>query len=324
MNNRLKYWNRIAKAYLLPTTSQLTFWHGEPEINFISDYENPKEYFMKFHYKANYKGHFDNNGIPKLDYKGSLGMQYNPIAISQYGLGNYNLFLNNGDESNFKKFHSVAKWLVTNLELNTKGIPVWHHNFDYEYKQKLKAPWYSGLAQGLGLSVLLRAYLETKENMFLDSYNKAWISFTKQINDGGIIYIDKNKDPWIEEYIVSPPTHILNGFIWALWGVYDAWKMDNNNEAKILFNKCIKTLKLNISSYDNNYWSFYERSNTLVPMLASPFYHKLHIVQLKILGKISNEDYFSKTAIKWESYSKSFYKKNRALIGKALFKVFYY
>jgi hypothetical protein len=201
---------------------------------------------------------------------------------------------------------------------------VWNHNFDYEYKQKLKAPWYSGLAQGLGISVLLRAYSETNQQRFKDCYKKAWLSFNKETKDGGVIYIDKNNNQWIEEYIVSPPTHILNGFIWALWGVYDAWKIDNNHEAKILFKKCINTLILNISSYDSNYWSYYEKSNTFLPMLASPFYHKLHIIQLKILGKISNEIIFTNTALKWEKYNKSFYKRNKALVGKGLFKVFYY
>ena len=38
-------------------------------------------------------------------------------------------------------------------------------------------------------------------------------------NAGGVIFEDKKKDFWIEEYIVHPPTHILNGFIWALFGV---------------------------------------------------------------------------------------------------------
>ena len=54
---------------------------------------------MKFHYKANYKDYIDKNGIPMLNYHGNIGLQYNPIAISQYALGNYNLFL----DSNNKK-----------------------------------------------------------------------------------------------------------------------------------------------------------------------------------------------------------------------------
>ena len=36
----------------------------------------------------------------------------------------------------------------------------------------------------------------------------------------GVNYKDSNGDNWIEEYIVFPPTHILNGFT-GLWGLYD-------------------------------------------------------------------------------------------------------
>ena len=37
---------------------------------------------MLFESKANYNGHYDNNGIPLLNYHGDIGLQYNPIAIS--------------------------------------------------------------------------------------------------------------------------------------------------------------------------------------------------------------------------------------------------
>ena len=41
---------------------------------------------MLFESKANYNGHYDNNGIPLLNYHGDIGLQYNPIAISQWSL----------------------------------------------------------------------------------------------------------------------------------------------------------------------------------------------------------------------------------------------
>ena len=31
--NKIKYWNRIFKAYVLGRTSHLSFWHEEPKIN---------------------------------------------------------------------------------------------------------------------------------------------------------------------------------------------------------------------------------------------------------------------------------------------------
>ncbi len=39
---------------------------------------------------------YDASGIPQLDYHGHIGLQYNPIAIAQFGLGNYNLWKTGG------------------------------------------------------------------------------------------------------------------------------------------------------------------------------------------------------------------------------------
>ena len=50
---------------------------------------------------------------------------------------------------------------------------------------------------------------------------RAFQSFQRPVSDGGVLVEDDRGHVWIEEYLVDPPSHILNGFIWALWGVYD-------------------------------------------------------------------------------------------------------
>ena len=279
---------------------------------------------MKFHYKANYDGDYDGKGIPLLNYHGIIGKQYNPIAIAQYGLGNLNLYLESDDTSKLDKFYLVADWLVQNLEKNKKNVFVWNHYFDFEYRDTLVSPWYAGLAQGMGISLLARAYKLSGNQKYIECIKKAWISFTKTVDEGGVIYIDKEKNYWIEEYIVDPPTHILNGFIWAMWGVYDAWKILNLDGAEDLFNKTCKTLKNNITKYDFNYWSLYEDSGTKMKMIASSFYHSLHIVQLKIMYKITKDIAYLDMAQQWELYKLSFFKRSRALAYKIVFKIFYY
>ena len=43
-------------------------------------------------------------------------------------------------------------------------------------------PWYSGLAQGQGISVLCRAYKTTGNDKYLDSIKKAYRSFLIDVN----------------------------------------------------------------------------------------------------------------------------------------------
>lgn len=321
---KINYYRRIIPSYLIKKGSYLAFWHEIPEICAESSCCNLKSYYMSFEGKSNYKGPFDQDGIPILDYRGNIGKQYNPITISQYGLACINKYYKSKDEQWLKETIMQADWLVKNLEENEKGIPVWNHYFDWNYREILKAPWYSGLAQGNGISLLCRIAKETGDEKYYEAAEKAYISLTKTIDEGGVIYIDDKGDPWIEEVIVIPPTHILNGFLWALWGVWDYYLLTENPKVEADFKRFVQTLEKNIHRYDTGYWSLYELSGLRLRMVASPFYHALHCVQLRITADMTGKDIFLDFARKWEEYSKKLINRNRALAEKILFKLIHY
>jgi heparosan-N-sulfate-glucuronate 5-epimerase len=321
---RLHYYRRIFTAYLGPGKSQLTFWHETPAANSRATADRLGEYYMLFAEKADYAGPHDSAGIPMLDYRGKIGLQYNPIAIAQWGLANFNRYFSTRDTAAEKKSFQSADWLRANLQPNPFGVPVWNHFFDWEYRDTLKAPWYSGLAQGQGISLLLRAAAASGRNEYLDSAQAAFESFVRQVSDGGVVFIDDQQDPWIEEYIVTPPTHILNGFIWALWGLYDYSLVFPASPARTLFTQCVATLQRNLGRYDTGFWSLYEQAGTTLPMVASPFYHRLHVVQLRIMHQLTGLAIFAETADRWDEYSRSRAHRTRALAYKAAFKLCYY
>jgi heparosan-N-sulfate-glucuronate 5-epimerase len=318
---KLAYYRRIFSAYVTGGNSHLTFWHETPAENPNASSRALGEYYMLFAEKADYRGPYDSMGVPELDYHGKIGRQYNPIAIAQYGLGNYNLFRRRADAERRKKFFITADWLVSHLESNSFGIPVWNHQFDWEYRDTLKAPWYSGLAQGQGISVLVRAHKESGEAKYLDAARHALASFFQPVSAGGVGFTDDCGDLWFEEYIVSPPTHILNGFIWAAWGVYDYFLATRDQDAHDLFARAVQTLVHNLERYDLGFWSLYEQSGTRLPMVASPFYHRLHIVQLRIMHHLTGEEIFARVADRWEGYTRSRANRTRALCYKTVFKL---
>ena len=322
--HRLQYYRRIFVAYLMPGQSQLTFWHETPQVNPNARRDELGEYYMTFAEKADYKGQYDSASIPMLDYHGRIGLQYNPIAIAQWGLGNYNLFLRTHDGDRKRKFLAASNWLCGHLEQNPFGVWVWNHHFDWEYRTPLKAPWYSGLAQGQGVSLLVRAYRETGNPAYLEAADRAFASFLKSTDQGGVIFTDDRGGVWIEEYIVSPPTHILNGFLWAAWGVYDYYLASKDDSARNLFAKAVQTLRDNLDPYDLGFWSLYEQAGTPLPMVASAFYHRLHVVQLRIMHRLTGDEIFARYANRWESYGRSRAKRTRALCYKGAFKLCYY
>jgi heparosan-N-sulfate-glucuronate 5-epimerase len=324
ISSHSRYLKRIFKAYVFSRNSNLTFWHEKPMANSHARYNELGPYYMTFEEKAFYPGPFDNEGVPLLDYHGPINKQYYSIAISQYALGNYNLYKNTCNSSNRDKFLTNAQWLLDNLKPNGRGTYLWSHNFDFEYFRTLKAPWFSGLAQGQGLSVLVRAFAETGASKYLNAADRVYETLKLPIQDGGVVCRDDTGSPWIEEYLVQPPTHILNGFIWALWGIYDYWLLTKKEEALMLFQSYVDTIVENLDRYDSGFWSYYELTPQRVKSLASNFYHRLHIVQLKIMHEMTGHAEFLSYGDKWSGYLGNPVYRNLALAYKVGFKLAYY
>jgi hypothetical protein len=323
MMARLEYLTRVLQVYARPASGPLSFWHEEPEVNeaWRSD---PRQYFMGFRGKAAYAGPFDEAGIPLLDYRGRIGRQYNPIAIAHYGLARFNRWCERGDSGDRTAWLDVSRWLVANLQPNSHGVPVWFHHFDWPYRQLLEAPWYSGLAQGNGVSMLVRAAIETQDEAFADAAHRAFQSLALPVSRGGVLVTDSRGDAWIEEYLVDPPSHILNGFIWALWGVYDYAQWSRRPDASALWDSCVRTLDARLDDFDTGWWSLYEAPTTGQPMLASLYYHRLHAVQLRVLHALTRKDAFASRAVRFEEYARRPISRARAFAEKAWFKVRHY
>lgn len=324
MRERLNYWRRIFKVYLTKDKGYLSFWHERPEVGEGITPKKIGPYYMTFADKASYAGPRDKDGVILFDYFGNIGRQYNPVAIAQYGLGHYNLYLKTKDQKNLNECLIHADWLVRNLENNEKAIPVWKHHFEWHYKKVLAPGWYSALSQGSGISLLVRAHNETKKEIYREIAENAFISMTKDMDNGGVLFTDKSGDIWLEEYVVAPPTHIINGFLWAFWGVWDFVLMTGDKDAENFLHACLNTLRDNLHRYDTGSWSLYDLSKQRMKMLASPFYHALHITQLKAAYILTGEPAFREYAEKFENYQRNPIKKTLALVHKSVFKIFYF
>ena len=79
-----------------------------------------------------------------------------------------------------------------------------------------------------------------------------------------------------------------------------------------------------MAQYDAGFWSLYEMPVDSRSMLASAYYHHLHIVQLRILHRLTGEPIFQQYADRWESYRRSRLNRARAFVRKAWFKVTQY
>lgn len=318
--SRIAYLARIARVYANKSSGPLSFWYEQPRLNERA-FEDGAAYFMQFQGKAGYRGPFDAAGVPILDYKGDIGPQHNPIAIAQYGLARYNRWLDTRGAEDERAWNAVARWLATEMRPNEFGVRVWMHDFDWPYREMLKAPWYSGLAQGNGLSMLVRAARETRDSSLSDAAHAAWRPFLLDVSQGGVMVRDGQGDLWIEEYLVEPPSHILNGFMWAVWGVYDYARWSGREDAWAIWHDCAGTLERRFHEFDTGWWSLYESRHEGREMPASSYYHGLHITQLRVMHRLTGNAFFADAADRFEAYAVSRTNRFRALAVKAIFKL---
>jgi len=250
----------------------------------------------------------DKNGIP-VNQLSNGDWVYFPTSIAQYGLGAYDIWLSTGEEEPYSAFIRCSKWLVDNQD-ELGGWKVRH------FLGGTPDNPYSSMTQGEGASLLYRAGVVSKDKSFLAAADKAIGLMILPIEDGGTARIFDGGIV-LEETPNKPGSAILNGWIFSIFGLYDALLVSKCSQWKEAFEKTIDTLEKNLEFYDAGYWSFYDRNGHF----ASPFYHELHVNLLKVLYALSGKEKFLTIALRWEQYSKNRLNCSRAFLRKAWQKI---
>lgn len=243
--------------------------------------------------------------LPKLDLDNGQKV-YMPVAIFQYGLGAYDLYLQTGEKKYLKKFYQAVEWTVAHQD--EKGR--WS-TFFYIYPEHP----YGAMAQGEGASLLLRAYTHSGHIKYLESSQKAIDFMLLSVDKGGTTIYDNN-GVMFAEYTHLPI--VMNGWIFAWWGLYDyVLATHDTGDYKDLLERSCNTLVYFLPRFKASYWSKYD----LGGMMASPFYHNLHIAQMQAMYELTSEDVFSQYARRWERQQKNPFCKSLAFVKKAAQKI---
>ncbi|KAM8974691.1 D-glucuronyl C5-epimerase isoform 2-T2 [Pelodytes ibericus] len=206
-------------------------------------------------------------------------------------------------------FFSASDWLVRNQDAKG-GWPIMVTRKLGEGFKALEPGWYSAMAQGQAISTLVRAYLLTKEQQYLNSALKATTPFKLPSEKHGVKAVFMNKYDWYEEYPTTPSSFVLNGFIYALLGLYDLKETageKQGKEASLLFDKGMESLRAMLPLYDTGSGSIYDLRHFMLgtaPNLARWDYHTTHINQLQLLASVDTSPIFKDFVRRWKTYLK--------------------
>ncbi len=211
-----------------------------------------------------------------------------PVAVFQYGLGAYDLYLLKHDERYLKKILSVC---VLGDAKSGK-----FRCMEQLFLHLPRTP-YGAMCQGEGTSLLIRAYKHSGNKIYLEAAQKALDFMLISVTNGG------TSDETEERLLLLEYTHrtaVLNGWIFALFGLYDAALVCDSRVYRDAFDKSLHTLIKSLHDFDCGYWSIYSRDGKI----ASPFYHDLHIAQMQALYAMTHNKLFLEYSERWTAYKK--------------------
>lgn len=242
------------------------------------------------------------------------------VAVAQFGLGCHERFLAGEGEAWLGAAASACRWLTNAQSVHGQvGDGGWYEPRSYPHTYRVHSPWLSAMAQGQAASLLVRVYLVTGDASFAAAALRAVEPFRSDVAEGGVTAaLGEGRLP--QEYPTDPPSHVLNGALFALWGLFDAATGLQDGNARLLWNDGIGCLAASLSRWDAGYWSRYDLFPHPIVNLASPGYHALHIAQLHATELIHPDEGLTRAAGAFQTYSSSTTRRSRAVAHKVAFR----
>ncbi len=242
-------------------------------------------YAVDFSVKKQWDGLVDEAGIPVCR-TGDGGKIVHPMMVTQKALAHWDDWIGCGrrDAESLDTVLLYADWVVANQD-ERGGWETW---------TLVKIPTatpYSAMTQGLCISVLMRAHRAAGDEKYLASARRAVDLMRQPVSQGGTSWRVRS-GLVLEEAPFERMNPVLNGWIFALFGLHDLTAAVDHEPAKEALDATVEALAAMLGRFDAGFWSYYD----LRGRFASPFYHALHARQLEAMSRAfpSHSDLFGR------------------------------
>jgi heparosan-N-sulfate-glucuronate 5-epimerase len=202
----------------------------------------------------------------------------NATSIAQLGLAAWQL--RGRDAEWLRVTDAAARWLAGQLD-DGGGLAYF---FPMPHTYRVRPPWFSAMAQGEAASLLVRA--SATDAAFGDAATRAVLPLLER--EHGLV-AETAEGPVLQEYPTAPPAHVLNGWIFGLWGLYDVSLTGSGRagDAARAFSDGVAAVAARLPLYDAGLdWSRYDLFPHPLVHVASPFYQRLHAEQLLATARL--------------------------------------
>lgn len=270
------------EKYIIHEIPFASLYYHWDDINEYTDYTNITQ--------------CDSNGVYLFNYEGEL--YHHPLAIAMDILQAINTY-EQVDELRYLEYSELAASTVINHGVYQENALYFPYSFDFKlfgYETEImEAPWISGMTQGRFLSAICRLHHFTGNSEYDIIADEIIQSFYNYTNEFWIVFLTEDNFYWIAEYPQQedPQMYTLNGFMFAIIGLYDYWYEFGGEDIEELLSWSLTTLKEyapkfrvegDISYYDLKY------------KVQSDRYHKHHIEELRYMTLITGDTFFDSLA----------------------------
>jgi hypothetical protein len=237
-------------------------------------------------------GLMDSAGVRVFRMNGSTRTWQHPVGQAHYSLRNLDAYRLTRQRPYLERAIRNAQRMIDNRVESAGG---WFFPYDFDFSvhgdttMTLRAPWYSGMAQGMALSAFVRLHRETGQAGWRAAADATFASLliAPAADQPWTSWVDGNGRLWLEEYPRWPTgasEMVLNGHLYAAFGLYDYFRLSGNTQAYQAFCAALATVDTYLPRFRRVAWA---SAYSLAHGLPSATYHQHHVDQLLHLQQMT-------------------------------------
>lgn len=227
-----------------------------------------------------------------------------PVVYAQYGISALLEYERTGQQVWLDRAERQAEGLIAMRAVS--GDAWWFpYGFAWTYYDRtLAAPWWSAMAQGQALSLFTRLAQASDDTRWERAAQSTWRSFLQGRSTShpwSSVIIDGSL--YLEEYAGGqPPLQVLNGQLFAAFGLYDYWRWTGDAEvARLLDGSLTTVLEMMPKIRVPGGVSVYCAQSNYCERWHHEKYHVIHSWQLDTAARLTGDARFAEWAAQLRS-----------------------